>query len=147
VGEQAVVAESLSLLAQVVARRGDLHAALGQYSEVVERCRQRDLPGYLAHALLSRGAVALQLGQIDRATADFAEAAERSRNPVNTAVALVGGARTAGRSGDLAGARVLADRAGAVVAAADGRGGGVGAAVGAALEVLGIAGEGVLPAR
>jgi tetratricopeptide (TPR) repeat protein len=130
----------------VAARRGDLDAALGQYSEVVERCRERDLPGYLAHALLSRGAVALRLGQIDRAAADFAEAVERSRNPVNTAVALVGGAWTAERTGDLSGARVLADRASGVVAAADGRGGGLRVAVGATLEALGIPGEGWFPA-
>jgi predicted ATPase/DNA-binding SARP family transcriptional activator len=98
VGDRSVRIEALGLLAQLATIRGDLDEGVRRYGELVERCRELDLPGYLVFWLIARGIVRLRRGDVGAAD-DFAEAIERSRNPLNTAAALLGSVRAAVQPG------------------------------------------------
>jgi tetratricopeptide (TPR) repeat protein len=94
-GDRSVLIEALGLLAQLATIRGELDEGARRYTELVEHSRAFDLPGYLVFWLIARGIVHLRRSDAGAAASDFAEAAERSRNPVNTAAALLGAARAA----------------------------------------------------
>lgn len=99
IGDQSVHLEALGLLAQLATIRGHLDEGERRYTELVERSRQLDLPGYLVFWLIARGLVRMRRGD-GAAADDFAEAIERSRNPVNTVAALLGAVRLAMRDRD-----------------------------------------------
>lgn len=94
IGDRSVRIEALGLLAQLATIRGDLEEGAHRCTELVGLSRDLDLPGYLVFWLIARGIVRMRQG--DAAAADdFTEAIERSRNPLNTAAALLGAARAA----------------------------------------------------
>jgi predicted ATPase/DNA-binding SARP family transcriptional activator len=92
IGERSVHLEALGLLAQLATIRNDLDESVRRYTDLVERSRADELPAYLVFWLIGRGIVRARLGDA-AAVDDFAEAIERSRNPLNTVAALLGVAR------------------------------------------------------
>ncbi len=115
IGERWVLLEPLGTIAAIAAVRGDQRAALTAYDEVIDATRRLDLPGYLPYWLIWRAVAAARAGDDEAAVAGFDEASHASSNPVNTAFALLGGARARARRGEPEGGAEAARRAEAVI--------------------------------